>query len=45
VLITQGSSARQTPETSKLPIDTVIIGIVDSLRVDQHEVLLRAAAT
>jgi ethanolamine utilization protein EutN len=32
VLITQGSSARYTPETKELPIDTVIIGIVD--RVD-----------
>ena len=32
VLITQGSSARFTPETKELPIDTVIIGIVD--RVD-----------
>ena len=32
VLISQGSSARFTPETKELPIDTVIIGIVD--RVD-----------
>jgi ethanolamine utilization protein EutN len=32
VLITQGSSARFTPDTKELPIDTVIIGIVD--RVD-----------
>jgi ethanolamine utilization protein EutN len=32
VLITQGSSARFTPETKELPIDTVIIGIID--RVD-----------
>ncbi|MBX3425442.1 MAG: EutN/CcmL family microcompartment protein [Pirellulales bacterium] len=32
VLITQGSSARYTPETKELPIDTVVIGIVD--RVD-----------
>jgi ethanolamine utilization protein EutN len=31
-LITQGSSARFTPETKELPIDTVIVGIVD--RVD-----------
>ena len=34
VLITQGSSARMTPETKTLPIDTVIIGIVDSMHVD-----------
>lgn len=32
VLITQGSSARFTPETKELPIDTVVVGIVD--RVD-----------
>lgn len=36
VLITQGSSARLTPETKNLPIDTVIIGIVDTVRVDQQ---------
>ncbi len=34
VLITQGSSARLTPETKSLPIDTVIIGIVDKVHVD-----------
>jgi len=36
VLITQGSSARLTPETKNLPVDTVIIGIVDTVHVD-HE--------
>ena len=36
VLVTQGSSARLTPETKNLPVDTVIIGIVDSVHVD-HE--------
>ncbi|HZZ73414.1 MAG TPA: EutN/CcmL family microcompartment protein [Pirellulales bacterium] len=41
VLITQGSSARLTPETKTLPIDTVIIGIVDSMRVDQQTVYSR----
>ena len=35
VLITQGSSARMTPETKNLPIDTVVIGIVDTVHVDQ----------
>lgn len=35
VLITQGSSARLTPETSKLPIDTIIVGIVDQIHVQQ----------
>lgn len=34
VLITQGSSARLTPETKNLPIDTVIVGIVDRVQVD-----------
>jgi ethanolamine utilization protein EutN len=36
VLITQGSSARLTPETKTLPIDTVIIGIIDQVHVDQR---------
>jgi ethanolamine utilization protein EutN len=36
VLITQGSSARATPETKNLPIDCVIIGIVDTVYVDQQ---------
>lgn len=35
VLITQGSSARLTPETKSLPVDAVIIGIVDTVHVDQ----------
>lgn len=34
VLITQGSSARRTPETKNLPVDTVVIGIVDKVHVD-----------
>ncbi len=40
VLITQGSSARLTPETKNLPIDAVIIGIVDTVHVDQAVRLL-----
>ena len=36
VLITQGSSARLTPETKDLPIDTVIVGIIDSVHIDQQ---------
>jgi ethanolamine utilization protein EutN len=35
VLITQGSSARMTPETKNMPIDTVIVGIVDQVHVDR----------
>jgi ethanolamine utilization protein EutN len=41
VLITQGSSARLTPETKNLPIDTLIIGIVDTVQVDGREVFHR----
>ena len=41
VLIVQGSSARLTPETKSLPVDAVIIGIVDSVRVDQVSVFDR----
>jgi ethanolamine utilization protein EutN len=41
VLITQGSSARLTPETKNLPIDTVIIGIVDMVHVDNQCVFER----
>ena len=41
VLITQGSSARLTPETKNLPIDCVIIGLVDSVHVDQQCVFNR----
>ncbi|MBU6276392.1 MAG: EutN/CcmL family microcompartment protein [Planctomycetes bacterium] len=33
VLVTQGSSARLTPETKSLPIDAVVIGLVDSVRI------------
>jgi ethanolamine utilization protein EutN len=38
VLIVQGSSARLTPETKNLPVDTVIVGIVDSVHVGQASV-------
>jgi microcompartment protein CcmK/EutM len=38
VLITQGSSARLTPETKNLPVDTVIIGILDTVHVAQKRV-------
>lgn len=36
VLVCQGSSARLTPETKNLPVDTVIIGIVDTVHVDHR---------
>ena len=38
VLVCQGSSARLTPETKHLPVDAVIIGIVDSVRFGSTEV-------
>ena len=38
VLLTQGSSARLTPETKNMPIDAVVIGIVDSVQVDNARV-------
>jgi microcompartment protein CcmK/EutM len=41
VLIVQGSSARLTPETKNLPVDAVIIGIVDSVHVDNKSVYSR----
>ncbi len=41
VLITQGSSARLTPETKNMPIDTVIIGIVDKVHVESNCVYSR----
>jgi ethanolamine utilization protein EutN len=41
VLITQGSSARLTPETKELPIDAVIIGIIDHVHIDKTSVYAR----
>ena len=41
VLIAQGSSARLTPETKNMPIDTLIIGLVDTVHVSQDCVYKR----
>lgn len=38
VLIVQGSSARLTPETEKLPVDATIIGIVDTVNVENETI-------
>ncbi len=38
VLIVQGSSARLTPETEKLPVDAVIVGIVDTVNVNNKTI-------
>jgi ethanolamine utilization protein EutN len=35
VLLTQGSSARLTPETKNLPVDAVVIGLIDRVHVEQ----------
>ena len=42
VLVTQGSSASLTPETKSLPIDAVVIGLVDSVRVEGRDVFSRS---
>jgi ethanolamine utilization protein EutN len=38
VLIVQGSSARMTPETEKLPVDAAIIGIVDTVNIENRTI-------
>lgn len=38
VLVVQGSSARMTDLTAKIPTDGIIIGIVDSITVDANSV-------
>jgi microcompartment protein CcmK/EutM len=41
VLVVQGSSARLTPETAKLPIDAAVIGIVDSVTIEKQSIYKR----
>jgi ethanolamine utilization protein EutN len=41
VLVTQGSSARLTPETKNMPIDAVVVGIIDQVHVDHQRVFSR----
>ena len=41
VLIVQGSSARLMPETTKLPIDAAIIGIIDSVSIEKQTIYNR----
>ena len=41
VMITQGSSARLTPETKGVPVDCVIVGIVDNVHIDNLSVYSR----
>jgi microcompartment protein CcmK/EutM len=44
VLVTQGSSARMTEMTKTMPVDAVVIGIIDSVRL-QDRVLSRSDGT
>jgi len=37
VLVTQGGSARLTEATSNVPIDAVIMGIIDAIQVGRNE--------
>jgi len=41
VLVTQGSSARMTEQTKTMPVDAVVIGIVDTVRL--QDTILRSA--
>jgi ethanolamine utilization protein EutN len=41
VVITQGSSARMTPETKESPVDAVVVGIVDTVHVEDRRVFDR----
>jgi ethanolamine utilization protein EutN len=43
VLIVQGSSARMSPETEKLPVDTAIVGIVDEVTVEGQSVFKQSS--
>jgi len=44
VLVTQGSSARMTERTKTMPVDAVVIGLVDTVRLGDR-VLRRADGT
>jgi len=34
VMVTAGSSARYTPQTTDVPVDSVIVGVIDSLELN-----------
>lgn len=44
VLIVQGSSARMAAECNDKPVDTAIIGVVDSVRLDDEPALAKSGA-
>ena len=37
VLVAQGSSARQSPQTNDRPVDAVIMAIIDEVHVDHRD--------
>ena len=37
VLVTQGSSARLTEATKSLPVDAVVVGIIDAIQIGDKE--------
>jgi ethanolamine utilization protein EutN len=37
VLVTQGSSARLTESTKNLPVDAVVVGIIDAIQLGSRE--------
>jgi microcompartment protein CcmK/EutM len=44
VLIVQGSSARMAAECKDRPVDTAIIGVVDTIRLDEEKEVAATAA-
>ena len=43
VLVTQGSSARLTESTKNLPVDAVVVGIIDAIQVGGEELYKKEA--
>lgn len=43
VLLVQGSSARMAVECKDRPVDTAIIGVVDTVRLDEEKALATAS--
>jgi ethanolamine utilization protein EutN len=41
VLVTQGSSARLTESTKNLPVDAVVVGIIDTIQVGPGKIELQ----
>lgn len=44
VLIVQGSSARMATECKDRPVDTAIVGVVDTVRLDEQKPVAAAAS-